>query len=76
MNPDYLKYIACIQYWRARKVRWPLAVFFIFHNYACQMKIEHYRHKIARLRALEKMEVKGTIIPIQKGTVIWARWQI
>lgn len=50
----FLRLELCVSYWEARKVRGLLAVFFPFHNYACQLRADQYRAKIKRAESKRK----------------------
>lgn len=50
MIGEYFKILLCISYWETRKIRGILTPFFIWHNLACDLKINLYRKKLNRLK--------------------------
>lgn len=46
MIGETFKLMLCISYWEARKIRGPMAVFFVWHNLGCSMKANKYRRKL------------------------------
>lgn len=50
MSATVYDYLLVISYWETRKVRWPLAIFYLGHNLHCHFKADFYRKKMKTLQ--------------------------